>query len=220
MQQVRKVVEDAQQKMRGLLSAGMKSGGLTKERYVRFLQMQYHLTKGVQRHFLFIAGHPATAKKRELRKWLIQFAQEEEFHFEIAKSDLKELDAEVGICPIDTKLWWLFFDSVIQDRPLVRLGATCVLENISDGSADLLDQMIAQSGFLTPKALKFLTIHRHGPNLDHGDQVLSALEGANLSEEELRDVLEGAQMGVLFYMRFMEWIMSGVEAPSTLAKAS
>ena len=219
MQQVRQIVIEAQNQLKEALLAGEKDGGLTKERYVRFLQMQYHLTKGVQRHFLFIAGHPATAKKRELRKWLIQFAQEEEFHFEIARTDLKELGAEVGACPVDTKLWWLFFDDVIAERPFVRLGATCVLENISEGSGEILDRMIKSSGYLTPKALKFLTIHRHGPNLDHGDQVLSALEQAKLSDEELADVAEGARMSVLFYMRLMGWIMTGSESTRTFAQA-
>ncbi|MBX3033954.1 MAG: hypothetical protein KF865_08515 [Bdellovibrionaceae bacterium] len=211
MKQVEEIVGNAQVLLRSALEDGEKNGGLTKERYARFLTMQYHLTKGVQKHFLQIAGHPKTAKKRELRKWLIGFAQEEEFHFEIAKSDLKEMGLEPGAFPLDTKLWWLYFDHLIQDRPFVRLGATCVLENISDGSAEVLDRMIRTSGYLTPKNLKFLTIHRHGPNLDHGDQVLKALEGANLSEEEMADVIEGARTATVMYMRFMHWILTGSE---------
>ncbi|MBX3040851.1 MAG: iron-containing redox enzyme family protein [Bdellovibrionaceae bacterium] len=211
MKQVNEAVEAARALLRSALENGEKDGGLTKERYVRFLTMQYHLTKGVQRHFLFIAGHPATAKRRELRKWLINFAQEEEFHFEIAKTDLKELGTEPGPIPFDTKLWWLYFNDIIADRPFVRLGATCILENISDGSADVLDRMIQTSGFLTPKSLKFLTIHRHGPNLDHGDQVLHAIEGAKLNDEEMADILEGTRLATVFYMRFIGWILTGKE---------
>lgn len=211
MKEITAAIENAQHQFRELLLAEKDRQGLTREMYVRFLTMQYHLTKGVQRHFLFIAGHPATAKKRELRKWLIQFAQEEEFHFEIARMDLENLDTKPGPIPFDTKLWWLFFDDVIVDRPFMRLGATCILENIADGSSDVLDSLIQSSGFLTPKNLKFLTIHRHGPNLAHGDQIIEALAGANLSAEEYADVLEGTRVGTTLYMRFMHWIVTGSE---------
>lgn len=209
MKEILQSIENAQAQFRQLLLVEKEKQGLTREMYARFLTMQYHLTKGVQRHFLFIAGHPATAKKRDLRKWLIQFAQEEEFHFEIARMDLENLGEKPGPMPFDTKLWWLYFDSVIQERPFVRLGATCILENIADGSADVLDELIQKSGFLNPKNLKFLTIHRHGPNLAHGDQIVEALEQAQLSDEEYSDALEGSRIGTILYMRFMHWIVTG-----------
>ncbi len=202
-------IEIAQGLFRQRLSDLLSDGGLTRERYVRFLSMQYHLTKGVQIPFMSIAANPITAKKRNLRKWLIQFANEEEFHFEIAKADLKELGTEPLDCPFDTKLWWLYFDSVIQSRPFVRLGATCILENIGDGSAEVLDKLIKESSFLNPKNLRFLTIHRHGPNLDHGAQIIEALNQADLTEQEQLDVLEGAETAITLYMRFTHWIITG-----------
>lgn len=211
MKQVENEVKKAQDLFRQRLLEMREVGGLTKERYTRFLSMQYHLTKGVQRHFMAIAANSITAKKRDLRKWLINFAQEEEFHFEIAKADLKELGTEPLGIPFDTQLWWNFFDSVVPTRPFVRLGATCILENIADGSSDILDEMIAKSGFLNPKNLRFLLIHRHGPNLAHGDQILEALSGANLTEEEANDVIEGARKATTFYMRFAHWIVTGEE---------
>lgn len=204
-------IKTAQEMFRQRLVDMGKDGGLTKERYSRFLSMQYHLTKGVQKHFMGIAALSLVAKKKGLRKWLLQFAQEEEFHFEIAKNDLKNLGMEPLACPFDTKLWWLFFDSIIQERPFIRLGATCILENISEGSADILDEMIKTSSFLTPQNLKFLIIHRHGPNLAHGDQILEALENANLTDEEWQDVLAGTEFATTFYMRFAHWIVTGHE---------
>ncbi|MES3036643.1 MAG: hypothetical protein V4736_01935 [Bdellovibrionota bacterium] len=176
---------------------------------IRFLSMQYHLTKGVQKHFMTIAAQSSIAKKRGLRKWLLQFAQEEEFHFEIAKSDLKDLGTEPLQFPFDTKLWWLYFDSVIEERPFVRLGATCILENISEGSDDILDDIIKKSTFLTPKNLKFLIIHRHGPNLAHGDQIIEALNNADLTSTEKSDLLEGAELATVMYMRAVYWIITG-----------
>ena len=156
-----------------------------------------------------IASNSKVGRKKGLRKFLINFAQEEEFHFEIAKADLKELGQEPGKMPFDTELWWLYFTSIIETRPFVRLGATCILENISDGSSEILDQMIKESGYLNPKNLRFLIIHRHGPNLAHGDQIIEALEQADLTEEELEDVAHGAQVATTMYMRFAHWIATG-----------
>jgi len=211
MNEILQQVEQAQKLLRDKLEAMQARGGFTKERYIRFLSMQYHLTKGVQRHFMAIAASPITAKKRSLRKWLINFGQEEEFHFEVAKADLKELGTEPLPIPFDTQLWWNHFDTVVECQPFIRLGATCVLENIADGVADLLDQMIQTSTFLTAKNLRFLTIHRHGPNLAHGDQIIQALATANLTQNEQEDVLLGAQRATIFYMRFVHWIVEGEE---------
>jgi hypothetical protein len=209
MKDVIKQIEQARQLFRNKLETMKSSGGLTQERYIRFLSMQYHLTKGVQKHFMAIAANSLTAKKRNLRKWLINFAQEEEFHFEIAKADLKNLETEPLPIPFDTQLWWNYFDSILPTRPFIRLGATCILENISDGSADVLDEMIKSSTFLSPQNLRFLLIHRHGPNLAHGDQILEALSTADLTAEEQQDVLLGAQRATTFYMRFAHWIVEG-----------
>lgn len=211
MKEILQQVETAQKLFRSKVETMKASGGLTKDRYCRFLSMQYHLTKGVQKHFMAIAANSVTARKRNLRKFLINFAQEEEFHFEIAKADLKDLGMEPLDIPFDTQLWWNYFDSIIQTRPFIRLGATCILENIADGSSDVLDELIKSSGFLTPKNLRFLMIHRHGPNLAHGDQILEALAGADLTEQELQDVFLGAQRATVFYMRFSHWIIEGTD---------
>lgn len=211
MNELNELVKIAQNLFKLKLEDMEKENGLTRERYIRFLSMQYHLTKGVQKHFMAIAANPLTAQKRELRKWLINFAQEEEFHYEIAKADLKELGTTPLDCPFDTKLWWLYFDSVINNNPLIRLGATCILENISDGSSDVLDRMIKASDFLNPKNLRFLIIHRHGPNLAHGDQILKALEAAQLNETEMHDAISGAKTATVLYMRFAHWIITGEE---------
>lgn len=209
MNEIKNLVFHAQDRFKQKLIEMNSQGGLTKERYCRFLTMQYHLTKGVQKHFMAIAANSVTARKKGLRKFLIQFAQEEEFHFEIAKADLKELGQEPGQIPFDTQVWWLYFGSVIETRPFVRLGATCILENIADGSSDILDLMIKESGFLNPKNLRFLTIHRHGPNLAHGDQILEALEQSDLTKDELADVKHGAEIATTMYMRFAHWIATG-----------
>ena len=100
---------------------------------------------------------------------------------------------------------------VIHDRPFIRSGVICILENIADGSSEILDHLIKKSAFLNPKNLRFLTIHRHGPNLDHGSQIIHALAEANLTEDEYKDVITGAEKALVFYMRLTHWIISGKE---------
>lgn len=209
MKEIRELIKKAQVEFKQKLLSLDSQGGLTQERYARFLTMQYHLTKGVQRHFMAIAANSITANRRNLRKFLINFAQEEEFHYEIAKADLKALGREVEEIPLDTKIWWLFFDSIIEDRPFIRLGATCILENISSEASDILDALIKNSNYLNPKNLRFLTIHRHGPNLAHGDQILEAIQSSDLSNAELDDLAYGAHIATIFYMRSIHWIVTG-----------
>jgi len=212
MKELEVQVKAAQEEFTQLLRQMTETTGLSKDVYHRFLTYQYHLTKGVQKHFLFIAGHPATARMRSLRNWLVKFAFEEEFHFEIARNDLKSLGLEPLECPLDIKLWWAFFNEAIKDRPFLRLGATAILENIADGSAPILDGLIKNADYLNPSCLRFLTIHRHGPNLAHGDQVLDNLAEADLSATEMADALEGARMATVMYMRLIKWAATGKEA--------
>lgn len=203
-------MEFAQIQLRERFDQLLKAGGISKEQYARFLSMQYHLTKGVQKHFMGIAANSDIGKsKKRLRTWLLGFAQEEEFHYQIALNDLKNLGEPLVDCPLDIKLWWLHFDKMVQERPFARLGATCILENISEKSGDVIGQLIQQSTFLKPENLKFLTIHQHGPNLDHGNQIVEALEEADLSEAEWKDVQEGAEVATVFYLRFVHWIIHG-----------
>jgi hypothetical protein len=211
MSKISDLIKQSQQEFKSLLSQIATNGGLTKERYIRFLNMQYHLTNGVQKHFFALAANSNLGKKPGLRDWLLQFGKEEEHHYLVAASDLKELGEKVDECPLDVKLWWLYFDSILPTHPFQRLGATCILENISSGSVDVLDGLIQKSGFLTPRNLKFLTIHRHGPNLDHGNQIVAALEKADLDQSEWDDVLLGAEIATLLYLRLSRWVISGKE---------
>ncbi len=209
MDDIRKEIVSAQNEFRNKISMLKEKGGLTKQRYGRFLTCQYHLTQGVQNHFYRIAANSEMAKRPKFRDWLVKFGKEEEFHFKVAEKDLQALDMVPGECPIDVKLWWLYFDSVVDERPFVRLGGTCILENISDKSADLLDEMIATSEFMTKENTRFLTIHRHGPNLAHGEEIIEALTQAKLTEQDSKDLIDGCRYAKTFYLRFLHWMVTG-----------
>jgi hypothetical protein len=209
MKEIEQKIKTAQQTFKDLLNQLDSTGGLSRERYHRFLNMQYHLTNGVQRHFFALAGNISVGKRKGLRDFLVQFAREEEHHYAVALSDMKELGLSPSQCPLDVKLWWLYFDSIIAEHPFQRLGATCILENIAGTSSDVMNALIGKSDFLNPRNLKFLTIHRHGPNLDHGNQIIEAIKTADLSKDEHADLLIGADIATTMYMRMSCLVANG-----------
>ncbi len=209
MNKVLEIVNQAQDEFYTLLETTTKETGLTREQYVRFLSMQYHLTKGVQRHFMIAASHPIMAQKRMLRQFLVNFANEEELHFDIAREDLLKMNEQPTDCPLDVTLWWSYFNSIIMEQPFIRLGATCILENIAKKSNDLIDQLMSKADYLTKANTRFVIIHKHGENLPHGDQIIEALEGARPNEEQLADLVKGAEIGKTMYLRMFYWVITG-----------
>lgn len=208
MKDVLAIVEQSQKELGELLLKFQENGGMTRERYCRFLSMQYHLTNGVQKHFLRVASHEDFAHKKSFRDFLYKFALEEEPHYLIAKQDLKNLGEEPCEVPFDIKLWKAYFDSIIDTKPLMRLGATCVLENISTPN-DKIIQSLLTADFLNPRNLKFITIHRHSEELPHGDEIIEALDNASLNERQLSDVKNGAIEGKVMYLRMLNWVFQG-----------
>lgn len=203
--ELKKEISLAQQELKEILTVLLKEGSFSQERYIRFLSYQYHLTKGVQRHFFAIAAHNQLVGKNPLRKFLIQFGFDEEDHYLIAERDAHALQSSILPMPLDVKVWWAYFDRVILDKPFIRLGATCILENISEGSADIVGELLRKSNFLSPRNTRFLEIHRHGENLPHGAMILDELGAAELSEDEWRDVVCGASEARTLYLRLVKW---------------
>jgi hypothetical protein len=215
MQQVIEKVELAQQMFRNKLIWLSQNGGLTEERYVRLLTMQYHMTKGVQRHFLAVASHPDLARRRGFRKFLFDFANEEELHYQVAFKDLENLGTKPLDCPIDVKFWKTYFESILVEQPFIRLGGTCILENISTKAGDILQPLLKEAKFLNAKNTMFIVIHQHGEALPHGDQILEQLEKAKLEPHHIQDLLEGCRISTILYMRFLDWVASGDEIANT-----
>jgi hypothetical protein len=206
MEQLLEVIEKAKSAFRARLQVCANQGGMTREVYTRYLSFQYHLTKGVQKHFLACAGHPEMSNKRKLRDFLYRFGLEEEPHYYIAELDLRQLGVEPLPCPLDVALWWTYYDSVVPHRPFVRLGATCVLENLGAGAGNLGRELLAAAPFLNKDNTRFLEIHFHEA-LPHGDQIIGALLSVKLSPRDLDDLVEGANTGTVLYLRMAEWAL-------------
>ncbi len=204
LQPVLDVVENAKMAFHRDLQKLWEGGGMTKPIYIRYLSFQFHLTNGVQRHFLTVAAHPALLGRRSLRDFLYRFALEEEPHFEVARHDLEHLGVTPLPCPLDVKLWWTFFDRIVSTRPFVRLGATCVLENLGAGAGALGHKLLDEAPFLNEHNTRFLQIHFH-EELPHGDQIIAALNAVDLSDEEIQDLVDGANIGTTMYLRMARW---------------
>jgi hypothetical protein len=212
------VILAAQQQFRNLLLAAKDSGGVTRERYVRYLSMQFHLTREVQRPFMAIAAHPALARRKRLRDFLYAFAIEEEPHFAVAADDLANLGEIPLPIPFDTELWWAYFNGTIGTRPFVRLGAACVLENLGPGAGALGRKMLAAAAFLNKLNTRFLEIHFHEA-LPHGDQIIQAMTSVPLSAAEIGDCREGAIKGATMYLRMAAWVFKADPLMEALAVA-
>ena len=91
----------------------------------------------------------------------------------------------------------------MYERPFVRLGATCVLENFGSGIGDLVKPILQATPFLTPKTSRFLQIHMH-EELPHGDQILAALTQARPNAVEQADLAEGAEAGATLFLRMLD----------------
>lgn len=209
MNKLMTLIETAQNLFKAKLEAVLQSAeGLTEEQYVRYLSMQYHLTKGVQRHFFQMAGHADFARRRSFRKFLVEFANEEELHYEIALNDLKGMDRTPLDCPVDVTLWWAYFDSIIGTRPFIRLGATTILENIAATSGEIIKKLFAKANYLNERNTRFFTIHQHDETLPHGTQILEALKAGRLEPAHWNDLIQGAQIAMHLYLRMAEWSLA------------
>jgi hypothetical protein len=166
--------------------------------------MQFHLTKDVQRHFFIAASHPGLATKGKLRDFLVAFGLEEEMHYRIASKDIENLGQPILPIPLNVKLWWAYFDSIIYSRPFIRLGATCVLENLGSGGSTVVKRLLKNAPFINERTSRFILIHLH-EELPHGDWIVSVLNNTELDNTNLEDLQEGAEMGATLYLRMVDW---------------
>ena len=180
--------------------------GATPAMYQRYLSMQYHLTRDVQRYFLVAAAHHDLARLRKLRRFLFDFANEEELHYVVAGNDLREAGLDVLPMPFDVELWHAYFGAEVQRRPFVRLGAAVVLENMAGEENRGALKALLQAPFLNQKNTKFLRLHMH-EQLPHGQQIIDALDAEPLSAEHQAHLAEGARKGAVMYLRMAEWAL-------------
>jgi hypothetical protein len=183
--------------------------GLEIEQYIRYLQIQYHLTKGVQNTFLAMAAHEDTRPYKKLRPFLVNFGYEEEMHYKLAEKDLKELGSETGSMPFVVELWWAYQKAILPVKPMERLGATAILENIGNYAAPIIKDLFAEAEFINKRNSSFTLVHMH-EELPHGAQILDVLANEYFSELHQTQILEGAKRATWLYANTIyDWIITG-----------
>jgi hypothetical protein len=183
--------------------------GLEIEQYIRYLQIQYHLTKGVQNTFLALAAHEDTRPYKKLRPFLVNFGYEEEMHYKLAEKDLKELGSETGSMPFVVELWWAYQKAILPVKPMERLGATAILENIGNYAAPIIKDLFAEADFINKRNSSFTLVHMH-EELPHGAQILDVLANEYFSELHQTQILEGAKRATWLYANTIyDWIITG-----------
>lgn len=203
---IRVTIDLSRRRLAELLQRAATAGPMTLMQYQRYLSMQYHFTKGVQAQFLRAAAHRDLAKRKGLRRFLFNFANEEEQHYLVAAKDLMNLGLPILPEPLDVALWHLYADSIVDEKPFQRLGTTCVLENIAGGAAQGPVEAALRAPFLDHANTRFLVIHKH-ELLPHGDQIMAALEAARLEPRHLAQLDTGARIGMVMYLRMAEWAL-------------
>jgi hypothetical protein len=200
------LIRDAQKRFATLLQNFLSTRTVDALIYQRYLSMQYHLTKGVQRYFINAAAHACMQRKKSLRKFLFEFACEEELHYLVAGNDLQKMGLSVLPMPFDVALWHSYFGEITTHAPFQRLGAACILENLSDNEVKPLARSLLSAPFLSKENTKFIVLHMH-ETLPHGAQIVQALEAAKLNSAQWDDVCEGAAKATVLYLRMAEWAL-------------
>lgn len=201
---LRTQIASAQALFAQVLEGALRTGPVSVQQYCRYLSMQYHLTKDVQTYFFAIAASSALAKRRKLRRFLCEFANEEELHYLVAANDLLAFGRRPLPEPFDVTLWHSYFRGIVATRPFVRLGAAAILENLSAGVAREPAGRALSAPFMTRDNTKFLVLHQHETN-PHGEQILEALDAQTFTDLELGDLFLGARQGTVLYLRMAKW---------------
>lgn len=199
-------IASAQERFAALLRQHLGDGAITRDQYVCYLRYQVHLTRGVQRYFIRAASHETLLPYRRLRRFLFDFGLEEESHYLLAQRDLEAMGEHPGAPPLDVALWHAYFTPIALERPFVRIGAACVLENLSSGAARPAVDRALSAPFLRPKNTKFVVLHHH-EQVPHGDQILEALFRERLRAPERDDLVEGARTATVLYLRMATWAL-------------
>jgi hypothetical protein len=79
-----------------------------------------------------------------------------------------------------------------------------VLENLGAGAGALGHRLLDEAPFLNKANTRFLTIHFH-ELLPHGDQIIGALTSAPLEPLDIEELVEGANIGSIIYLRMAAW---------------
>jgi hypothetical protein len=176
--------------IRAAIEASLGAQTMTRESYVQYLSDQAYMVHDVCRQMFLVASHLSLAKRRRLRRFLIDFGLEEEAHHQIAKADIRHLGMEAQPPSLDARLWFLHCRALADEAPLRRIGISIVLENSGAEIGALVKTILAKASFLDATTTRFVRDHLH-EDVPHGQKLLDALSEGSWSQAEINDLTSG-----------------------------
>jgi hypothetical protein len=196
-------LKDALGRVRRALEESLGQTVITKNAYVQYLSDQAYMVHDVCRQMLGVASHSSMLRRPLLRKFLIDFGQEEETHHRVAEADIKQLGEELRKPSLDAKLWFMYFASLVREEPIRRIGASIVLENSGKEIGPLVQNIFAKATFLSDSSTRFVRAHLHD-DIPHGDQLLEALGSSDWTSEEIGELTAGIEDAGILLGRLIE----------------
>lgn len=178
----------------------------TRDSYTKFLSLHFHLCCGVARHLMLIASHHDLIHRARLRGFLIDFALQHEKDHILVESDLRHLGTRTMPTTLDIKLWWSYFNSIVEHRPFIRLGAAFTFEQAIFQMTPMLEKIQDQCSFITPRSSQYLGLLTSPQYVERSQNLWEALQTSHLNVSQISDLQLGATECGILYQRMTHWI--------------
>lgn len=195
-------LEASNRSILGLFGGIVAGGGLTREQYFRFLVEEYHREKGHHRHLFEAAGHPDMGTRMEVRRLLLDEANEIEPLYKVIALDLRNLGQTIEPMPFAIELWWVYFNSTTRDRPLAAFGAqwmlNAALERVSETYARMFERP-----FIRAETSSY--VRRVLRTRGDSERYLAVLSAAQLEPRHIVDLRDGVRNSFTLQAMALEW---------------
>ena len=178
----------------------------SREFYVKFLSLHFHMINGSARHLMLIASHKDLTHRARLRGFLIDFALQHEKDHLLAESDLRQLGNKILPATLDIKLWWSYFNNIVEQRPFIRLGAAFTFEQAICQMTPMLEKIQDQCNFITPRSSQYLSLLVSPQYIERSQKLWEALQTSHLNVSQISDMQLGASECGTLYERMSQWI--------------
>ncbi len=163
------------------------------ERYVHFLDTMYHYTRNTGDK---AAQAAKNVKQPELKKFFLEFEEEEHWHYRLAEQDLKafgKIPSEKSpavVCAFDD-----FWASLEDKNYNGYLGALYVFENIAKHLQDDIPELIERLA-LSRKESRWLAVHAE-EDIEHG-KIVQAMLSRYIADNPVLAVASARQAAKLW----------------------
>ncbi len=162
--------------------------------YQDFLNMMYHYTLGSEDR---LRGAAKLTPDEGLRAFYLELADEEAFHFELARQDLAAFGRQPrDETPAEVARFEAFWQSIGSEDHAAHLGALYALESVA---SHLAQKAVAELGRLKlgPKEARFVLVHLEADE-EHGSMCQAHCQRVGAVDPE--SLLRGARSAAGFWV--------------------